>query len=586
LLGSGSFAEYGIGHPFKKWKLLSLVINKKDAETQPSRILLLRLSEAANKTDADRPRRAASVVERYEMPAYVARLTLLSMSVLLLLTLLWTAVCKIDVIAEAPGKLIPIGDVKPVQPASDGVIERVLVVEGEKVTKGEPLIILDRKPYEAEVKKREEALEIAKSDLEQHRHAAAMLETAVKNPTILPDQKVEIDGVSQIVESLYASSSALEQANKDQSLGRSAVIAAGSDTALLYEQLNHLTSEYQQRVSSAQDRTNELHAKKSELITQREAKQKELANAQLELKKLQSILSKSQRQERAYKAVYEEGALSMIDYLQMEKRVEEEEREMIKQNTVISTLGSQVETLKSEITQLESQTDAEIAERQAQIRQLDSQIEGIRMKLRETGRHFSLTKTSFEGALSKAKAALDKENLEIGKCTRQVSEATSELEQAQHSFEQSVLKAPSAGTVTVIKTLGPGHVVAKGQPLMTVIPSACPLVVEAKLPNKEIGFVRNGQRARIKLAAFPYQDYGVLDGTVSQIEQYPQEDQKLGSYYRVIIIPKRDWVMAGGKKIPFASGAALTAEIVVRRKTILNVILEPIRKAADIRWSG
>lgn len=558
----------------------------KNQDIQSSKILLLKLGEAVPKSEEEKPGRAASIVERYELPVYLARLSVLVMAAMVILSLLWAALAQVDVIAEAPGKLIPAGDVKPIQPASDGVIEKVLVVEGEQVSKGQSLILLDRKPYDAEVKKRQEALEIGKSELQEHQRAESMLEAAIAMPNVLPAQKVEIDGVSQIVEALYSSVSALEQAGQDQSRKLAAALNSDSDTALLLQQLDHLSNEMTERQDSLKNRARELHAKKTELITQREAKRKELASAKLELAKVESILAKSERQEKAYKAVFEEGALSLIEFLQSEKRVEEEERNLIKQNATIANLASQVEIMKAQEEQLSSQTAGEIAEKQAQIKSLSSQIETVRMKLRETGRHFSLTKTAFDGALSNAKAALNKETTAVSNGERHVSELQSELTQAQHSFEQAEIKAPLAGAVTVIKTLGPGQVVAKGQALMTVVPADTPLVVEAKLPNKDMGFIRKGQRARIKLAAFPYQDYGILQGTVAMIEKHSQEDEKLGSYYRVIIIPKQDWVIASGKRIHFTSGAALTAEIVIRKKSILNVILEPIKKAADIHWTG
>lgn len=558
----------------------------RNKDVQSSKILLLKLSETIPKSDEDRPGRASSVIERYEMPVYVARLMVLIMSALLVTTVLWAALSRIDVVAEAPGKLIPIGDVKQVQPASDGVIEKVLVSEGEQVSKGQPLIILDRKPYDAEVKKREEALEISKTELEEHRRAKEMLEAAIKQPDEFPEQKAEIDGVSQIVEALYSAKSTLEQAKKDQLKHESTSRSFDSDTALLLEQLEHMTAERAERIRSLEDHAKELRSKRAELVTELEAKGQELASSKRVSEKMQSILGKSKRQANAYKAVYEEGALSMIDYLQSEKRVEEEERDLIKANANISELASQVEVAKSKISQLDSLARVESADRQAQVKSLSSQIETVRMKLRETGRHFSLTDTAFDAALGKAKAALNKEICEIAKSERKATELQSELSQAQHAFDQSAIKAPLDGTITMVKTLGTGQVVGKGQALMAIVPSSCPLVVEAKLPNKDAGLVRKGQRARIKYAAFPYQDYGIFEGTVSEIERHAQEDEKLGSYYRVLITPKQDWLNVGGKKIYFSSGAALTAEIVVRRKSVLNVILEPIKKAQDIHWTG
>jgi hemolysin D len=59
------------------------------------------------------------------------------------ITFLWALIAKVDIIAEAPGKLIPTTFVKIVQPSDAGVVQSILVTEGEEVKKGQPLIRLD-----------------------------------------------------------------------------------------------------------------------------------------------------------------------------------------------------------------------------------------------------------------------------------------------------------------------------------------------------------------------------------------------------------------------------------------------------------
>ncbi len=531
-------------------------------------------------------RRANAIIERYEMPVYIYRLAVLVMTAMVALSILWAALAKVDVVAEAPGTIIPIGDVKPIQPAFDGVLEKVLVVEGQQVSKGQSLILLDRKPYEAEVKKCQEALAISQSVLQEHVVARDMLKAAIKKPGELPKQKAEIDGISQIVQDLYSANCSLKEANKDRAMKPSLASTSYPDSVSLSDQLAHLSAEKADRLGSLTNRGKELQSKKSELMMQSKEKHSELASAQLEVEKLQSITEKSERQAKAYKEVYEAGGFSMVDYLQAAKTFEQQEHDLIKEKANIVSLQSQIEVLKSQLAQLDSQIAGETLERQAQIKSLSGQIEGVRMKLRETDRHFNLTEGTSSAALLKAEAALTKEDADIGDLERQVNEHQSDLVKAQYSLDQSDIKSPADGVVTAIKTLGTGQVVTRGQSLMVMVPAHCPLVIEARLPNKDIGFVRQGQKARLKLAAFPYQDYGVLEGTVTQVEKSPQEDEKHNSYYKVTIIPKRDWIRAGGKKIPFSSGAAVTAEITIRRKTFLNLILEPIKNAADIHWVG
>ncbi|MBX9952966.1 MAG: hypothetical protein K2Y39_27580, partial [Candidatus Obscuribacterales bacterium] len=72
-------------------------------------------------------------IERYEMPAIVARCMLYVCCALLLISLAWSALSQVDVVAVAAGQTVPRTKVRPIQPESDGVVDTLLVKEGERV---------------------------------------------------------------------------------------------------------------------------------------------------------------------------------------------------------------------------------------------------------------------------------------------------------------------------------------------------------------------------------------------------------------------------------------------------------------------
>src|SRR5262249_37944236 len=160
----------------------------------------------------------------------------------------------------------------------------------------------------------------------------------------------------------------------------------------------------------------------------------------------------------------------------------------------------------------------------------------------------------------------------------------SALQVAQRGFDEAEIKSKITGTVTGIEIRGKGHVVKGGEPLMTVVPADAALVVEALVSNKDIGFVEIGQGAKLKFAAFPFEDYGIVRGKVYAIEAHSEENAKLGSIYKVMIAPERSWIMAKGRRMPFVSGLAVTSEIVVRQRTILDIFLEPMKKLKEAHW--
>ena len=79
-----------------------------------------------------------------------------------LFALAWAALSEVDVVATATGRLIPSGNVKQVQPSEDGIVSRILVGEGERVSAGQPVLLLDATEVEADVRRLEVELENAR----------------------------------------------------------------------------------------------------------------------------------------------------------------------------------------------------------------------------------------------------------------------------------------------------------------------------------------------------------------------------------------------------------------------------------------
>lgn len=105
---------------------------------------------------------AMEIVERPVSPT--ARATTWISLVLLFLTILWLMFGRIDVVASAQGRLIPADNVKLIQPADAGVVRSILVHDGQRVAKGQPLIELDPTMSTAEATQAQRALETAELD--------------------------------------------------------------------------------------------------------------------------------------------------------------------------------------------------------------------------------------------------------------------------------------------------------------------------------------------------------------------------------------------------------------------------------------
>ncbi|NJK53568.1 MAG: HlyD family efflux transporter periplasmic adaptor subunit [Leptolyngbyaceae cyanobacterium SU_3_3] len=85
---------------------------------------------------------------------------------------------------------------------------------------------------------------------------------------------------------------------------------------------------------------------------------------------------------------------------------------------------------------------------------------------------------------------------------------------ANSKLKQRYVYAPTSGVVSALHVRNVGEVVQPGQPIADIAPSHKPLVLSAILPNQEAGFVKVGMPVQIKFDAYPYQDYGMVSGSV------------------------------------------------------------------------
>jgi HlyD family secretion protein len=146
--------------------------------------------------------------------------------------------------------------------------------------------------------------------------------------------------------------------------------------------------------------------------------------------------------------------------------------------------------------------------------------------------------------------------------------------QKQRSWE--TIKAPFDGTVYNIKaTRGP---VQSGEELMSILPKGEEIVLDAKVLNRDIGFIQEGMRAKVKLATFPYQEFGIVDGVVEKVSPNSIMEKDVGLVFPVRIRLKTQTLNVRGKDVALAPGMAATAEIVTRQKSILTFLVEPVTR--------
>jgi hemolysin D len=164
---------------------------------------------------------------------------------------------------------------------------------------------------------------------------------------------------------------------------------------------------------------------------------------------------------------------------------------------------------------------------------------------------------------------------------KQVAAYAEELKKADEKNRLAHIVAPEEGKVGQLAVHTVGGVVTAAQALMIIVPEDATLEVEAWVANKDIGFIKMGQKAEIKVATFNFQKYGIIDAQVAEISPdavSDEKDKEKDLKYRVVLHLDKDRVLVSDKDVLLSPGMSVAAEIKIREKRIIEFFLDPFRK--------
>ncbi|MEM6682754.1 MAG: HlyD family type I secretion periplasmic adaptor subunit [Pseudomonadota bacterium] len=170
---------------------------------------------------------------------------------------------------------------------------------------------------------------------------------------------------------------------------------------------------------------------------------------------------------------------------------------------------------------------------------------------------------------------------DLAEAGNQVALAEDEVLKAATRTGLKQLIAPVDGTVQQLAIHTVGGVVEPAQALMVVVPGEGELIAEALVLNKDIGFVEKGDTVEVKLEAFPFTKYGVIEGTLDDLSMDAIQDETLGLVYQARVSLKQSTIRVNGRDIPLGPGLAATTEIKTGERRIIEFILSPLLRYRD-----
>jgi hemolysin D len=154
--------------------------------------------------------------------------------------------------------------------------------------------------------------------------------------------------------------------------------------------------------------------------------------------------------------------------------------------------------------------------------------------------------------------------------------ARERLKVLEHRLSQGAMHTPVAGIFEEITPHRVGAFVEAGQPLARVVPIGDELVADVSLENADIGAVRVGQAAQIKIDAYPFTKYGVTTGRVTFIGRDSSAKTGQADVYRTVIDLDGTHLKRGHARLELVAGMSMSAEINIGTRRLVEYFIGPL----------
>ncbi len=393
----------------------------------------------------------------------------------------WAAVWQVDEVARGEGKVIPSRSVQAVQSLDGGVVAEILVSEGDKVKKDQPLL----------------RIETIRADSQKAEVVARLNTLKLKHARLSAEAK----GLPS-----FAVPEEMSFTEKEATVREQELFAARRHE--MQTSMKVLDNQITQRSQEQKDAQSRKQSSIEMLVSQ----DKELAM----MKPLVGL-----------------GAASNMEIVRLERDVLKSKSERDSAVLAIDRIAAGM----AEITQKRTEVEAQFKSRAS-------------VELNETASEMSRLVETMPGMTDKV--------------------------------TKTVLRAPVDGIVKTLSTKSLGAVLQPGKDVAEIVPLDDSVLLEARVAPKDIGTLRVGQSATLRLSAYDYAVFGGLKGKLELISPDTVTDEKGNAYYLVRVRsakPAEQDGSIGSKTNPIIPGMTGSVDMLTGTRTVLTYFLKPIFRA-------
>lgn len=443
--------------------------------------------------------------------------------------IIWASIARIEEAVPATGKLEPRENVQEIQAPVGGVVEEILVEDGQRVEKGQVLIRFDPRSTEAQ----RQSLEQILTALQQENQFYRSQLLGAGAPT--PEQSLQANIPPEMLQ-LTADRAALLAENQLYAIQ----LQGGSVESLSPSQQARLRAgllESDTRTAAAQLEVAQFQEQLNQVNTQ--------------LGSARESLAIDERIERDLGTLVEEGGISRIQFLRQQQQVMESSAE-------VQRLEQEQQRLEYAISQAQEKLQNTVA----------LTATDLLNRIADNEKRIAEIETRMTSAI--------REN------DKRISETQSNYAQIQVQGQYQELRSPINGVVFDLQAKGPGFVANPSEPILKIVPSEG-LVAEVFITNQDIGFVAEGMPVDVRIDSFPFSEFGDIKGELVRIGSDALPPNEVYPFYRfpAEVSLETQYLDVNGREIPLQSGMSVTTNIITRDRTVMSIFTDMFKDKVD-----
>lgn len=260
------------------------------------------------------------------------------------------------------------------------------------------------------------------------------------------------------------------------------------------------------------------------------------------LAKLEQTVPIYAKSAQAYQRLQEQGFVSALGYDEKLRDYTEKQKDLDAQHATVASLAATISSQQKKLNQMQS---------------------------------------SYESELRK----------ELAETITRLRQLEADKEKSNYRESLLTLRAPQDGEIKDLATTTVGAVVQPGTVLMTLVPKDEQLYADVSVKNEDVGFIHVGDTAKIKIATYPFQRYGMLEGKVIHVSVDATEGTTKGNQvdnaraeagstatYKARVRLNSQWLKdAIGTTYALGAGMRVVAEIRYGERTVMEYLLSPVQ---------